>query len=124
MATRLALIVLTLGCMLALAERAYAQGDGSPVFRDPIIREIMVKPPDQSPGLMRPPQDTEREREAARGGPGYITPLSSTTPTSRYGAAGWTVNPPTAGARATTDTPGMLGFGFAVEWGASRTESP
>jgi hypothetical protein len=129
MVPRVVLLVVALGSVLLLAERVSAQGDGTPPFplRDPIIREIMVKPPDQSPDLMKPPLEAEREKEAARSGstPGFIAPLTATTPTSRYGAAGWSVGgAAVGGSRATTDQTGAVGLGFAVEWGTPRPESP
>lgn len=53
---------------------------------------------------------------------GFVAPLSRETASGRAGVAGWTSPNTRVGSRAAADpnNPGLLSFGFALEWGSSR----
>jgi hypothetical protein len=60
-----------------------------------------------------------RLREVPRG-PRFVSPLSIKTTTGRAGVAGWTAPPAVPVGPSTiqgADANGVLGLGFAVEWG-------
>jgi hypothetical protein len=53
---------------------------------------------------------------------GFVAPLSRETASGRAGVAGWTAPNTRVGSWAAADphNPGLLSFGFALEWGGSR----
>lgn len=65
----------------------------------------------------------ERQSSGAIQTLGFVGPLAARTATGRAGAAAWTTRdvPVVPGESAGARGGGMLGFGFAVEWGRGTT---
>ena len=129
------------GCVLAFAMPARAQSGGDEPSLDQRLRlHELLKTPDPSKDVV-PPTEAERSQEEARRaqerarrappdqpsrtGPGYIGPLSTETRTGQMGVSGWTapaITTPGSG-RTHEERAGQFGFGYSIEWGASRPPS-
>jgi len=135
------LAVPILACVLGLAVVAHAQSAGDEPSLEQRLRLQQLLAPDPAKEI-RPPTEAERSQEEARraqerarrspqetqparGGPGYVGPLSTETRTGQMGVSGWTspaITTPGSGGTP-EEKAGQFGFGFSVEWGGARSGS-